>query len=216
MQLKLDYSQTTAGGKLRLFKHIWQAIPHIGEIVTSLSENLDTNEYCTPQAGVFIHKTAEVCPSALILPPCIICAGAQIRHCAFIRGKALIGENCVVGNSSEIKNAILFNGVQVPHFNYVGDSILGYKAHLGAGVVLSNVKADKSNVFITCGGQKTDTGLKKLGSVLGDRAEIGCNSVLAPGTLIGANAVVYPTSFVRGVVPENCIFKGADKIIHKS
>lgn len=201
---------------MRQFKHMWQAIPHIGEIILKISQSLNLNEYYTPQSGVYIHKTAEVCPAATVLPPCIICAGAHIRHCAFMRGNAIIGENCVVGNSTEIKNAILFNGVQAPHFNYVGDSVLGFKAHLGAGVILSNVKADKSCVSVTCDGQRRDTGLKKLGSVLGDFAEIGCNSVLAPGTLVGANAIVYPLSFVRGSVDENCIFKGANRIIHRS
>ena len=155
-----------------------------------------------------MHKSAKIAPSAMLLAPCIIGAESEVRHCAFIRGSALVGENCVVGNSAELKNVILFDGVQVPHFNYVGDSILGHRAHLGAGAITSNVKSDRSPVTVRDGKTVIHTGLTKLGAMVGDFAEIGCNSVLNPGTVVGRMATVYPLSSVRGTVPENCIFKG--------
>ena len=163
---------------------------------------------------VWVHKHAKVAPTASLGAPCIIGANTEVRHCAFIRGAALIGDGCVVGKSTELKNVILFDGVQVPHYNYVGDSILGYKAHMGAGAVTSNVKADKSLVVIH-GVQEIPTGRKKVGAMLGDFAEVGCNSVLNPGTVIGRHSNVYPTSCVRGVVPENSIYKKNDSIVAK-
>ena len=163
---------------------------------------------------MWVHKTAKVFPSAYLGAPCIIGAGTEVRHCAFIRGSALVGENCVVGNSTELKNVILFDNVQVPHYNYVGDSILGYKAHMGAGSITSNVKSDKSLVVIHCD-PPIPTGIKKVGAMLGDNVEVGCNSVLNPGTVVGRNCSIYPVSCVRGVVPEGHIYKSADSIVKK-
>jgi NDP-sugar pyrophosphorylase family protein len=164
---------------------------------------------------VWVHKTAVIAPSAWLGAPCIIGAGTEIRHCAFIRGSALVGENCVVGNSVELKNVILFDNVQVPHFNYVGDSILGYKSHMGAGAVTSNVKSDHSLVVVKNADEQIPTGLKKFGAMLGDHVEVGCNAVLNPGTVIGRNSNVYPTTCVRGVIPENSICKNSGDVVEK-
>ena len=164
---------------------------------------------------VLVHRTAVVAPTAFLGAPCIIGPGTEVRHCAFVRGSALVGEGCVVGNSVELKNVILFDGVQVPHYNYVGDSILGYKAHMGAGSVTSNVKSDKTLVVVKNGGEQIPTGLKKFGAMLGDFVEVGCNSVLNPGTVIGRRSNVYPTSCVRGVVPENSIWKNDGTVVTK-
>ena len=173
------------------------------------------SEYVLHGENVFIHKTAVVAPTAFIAGPCIIGKNTEIRHCAFIRGSALIGENCVVGNSTELKNVILFDNVQVPHYNYVGDSILGYKSHLGAGAITSNVKSDKTLVAVKNSSDKIETGLKKFGAVIGDGVEIGCGSVLNPGTVIGRNTNIYPLSCVRGVIPENSILKSGGVIVNK-
>ena len=156
-----------------------------------------------------MHKTAKVFPSAYLGAPCIIGANTEVRHCAFVRGSALVGENCVVGNSVELKNVIIFDNVQTPHYNYVGDSILGYRSHMGAGSITSNVKSDKLNIVIKSGDETLETGIKKIGAMLGDYVEVGCNSVLNPGTIIGRNSNIYPTSCVRGVVPANSIYKTA-------
>lgn len=210
-----DLSQSLAGEYLAEFCYPWEALSGLKEEIERIGESLAKEEYCEIAPKVWVHKTAKIAPTAYLGAPCVIGAGTEVRHCAFIRGSALIGENCVVGNSAEVKNAVLFNGAQTPHFNYVGDSVLGYKAHLGAGAVTSNVKSDKSPVTVKNGSEKIETGLKKMGAMVGDFAEIGCNAVLNPGTVIGRNATVYPLSRVRGTVGENCIFKGENNIVKK-
>lgn len=208
-----DLSHTVAGEYLKGFNAPWEALSGIGALIESLGEKLG-NEYVQVSPKVWVHTSAKVAPTAYIGAPAIIGAGTEVRHCAFIRGKALVGENCVVGNSAELKNVILFDGVQVPHYNYVGDSILGYKAHMGAGSITSNVKSDKTPVCVR-GEEVYNTGLKKVGAFLGDFAEIGCNSVLNPGTVIGRNTNVYPLSCVRGVVPADSIYKREGNIVSK-
>ena len=208
-----DLSHTAAAPLLAQHTYPWEALAHIGSFIEQLGSTLSAEEYDQPQPGVWIHRTATVAPSASITAPCIIGAHAEIRHCAFIRGKALIGENAVVGNSTELKNVILFDNVQVPHYNYVGDSILGYKAHMGAGSITSNVKSDKQLVVIHSADGNIETGIKKIGAMLGDRVEIGCGSVLNPGTIIGRDASVYPLSSVRSCVPAGHIYKDKDNII---
>jgi len=199
----------------------WEVLPEIGEFITELGGTLSEEEYDKVGDDVWISKTAKVSPTASITGPAIIGHGAEIRHCAFIRGKAIVGEGAVVGNSTELKNVVLFDKVQVPHYNYVGDSILGYKAHMGAGSITSNVKSDKTLVKINTsmyeGGKmgKIDTGLRKMGAALGDNVEVGCNSVLNPGTVVGRNTNIYPLSSVRGYVPANSIFKDSDNIVMK-
>ena len=210
----LDLSHSIAGEYLKDYEYPYEALPHIKEIILKLQENLG-DDYEQVSDGVYIHKTATVAPTAFIGGPTIICAGAEIRHCAFIRGSALVGEGAVVGNSVELKNAIIFDSVQVPHFNYVGDSILGYKSHMGAGSVTSNVKSDKTNVAVNLGTEKIQTGLRKFGAILGDFVEVGCNSVLNPGTVIGRHSNVYPTSSVRGVIPAEHIYKNKENIVMK-
>lgn len=210
-----DVSHSLAGSYLTGFSYPWEALKGIKDLILALGANLDPQQYVQTAPGVWIHKTAQVAPSAWLGAPCIIGAQTQVRHCAFIREAALVGENCVVGNSVELKNVILFDGVQVPHYNYVGDSILGYKAHLGAGSITSNVKSDKKPVVIH-GTQDIPTGLKKVGAIVGDYVEVGCNSVLNPGTVIGRGSNVYPLSCVRGVVPENSIYKTSGVIVAKS
>ncbi|MBQ8504006.1 MAG: UDP-N-acetylglucosamine pyrophosphorylase [Clostridia bacterium] len=207
--------KTLAGEYLSRFNFPWFVLEAITEIIRKIGKDLPEEEYDEVSSMVWVHKKALISPSAYIAAPAIICEGAEIRQGAFIRGSVLIGKDCVVGNSTEVKNSILFDGVQVPHYNYVGDSILGYKAHLGAGAVTSNVKSDKTNVAVRCDGEKIETGLRKFGAIIGDNAEIGCNSVLNPGTVIGKNSVVYPLSSVRGTVKENSIYKAADKIVEK-
>ena len=209
-----DLNHSLAGAYLAGFDYPWQALAGITELILNLGPTLgDAYEEVAPT--VWVHKTASVAPSAYLGAPCIIGAGTEIRHCAFIRGSALVGANCVVGNSVELKNVILFDSVQVPHFNYVGDSILGYKSHMGAGAVTSNVKSDQTLVTVKNGDEKMETGLKKFGAMLGDHVEVGCNSVLNPGTVIGRNSNVYPTSCVRGVVPERSIWKNTGVVISK-
>ena len=210
----LDLSHSIAGEYLKDYEYPYEALPHIKEIILKLQENLG-DDYEQVSDGVYIHKTATVAPTAFIDGPTIICAGAEIRHCAFIRGSALVGEGAIVGNSVELKNAIIFDSVQVPHFNYVGDSILGYKSHMGAGSVTSNVKSDKTNVAVNLGTEKIQTGLRKFGAILGDFVEVGCNSVLNPGTIIGRHSNVYPTSSVRGVIPAEHIYKNKENIVMK-
>lgn len=180
-----------------------------------MGESLSKSDYRTPSKGIWIHKNACVAKSAQICPPCIIDEGTQVRHCAFIRGSVIIGKNCVIGNSTEIKNSIIFDNVQVPHYNYIGDSILGYKAHLGAGAVTSNVKSDKSEVYFTYEGEVIKTEMKKFGAIVGDECEIGCGSVLNPGTIIGRNTTVYPLTSIRGVRESNCIVKSQDVCVSK-
>ncbi len=208
-----DLSHTLAKDYLSGFSYPWEALQGIKDAIVTIGQSLG-EEYTQISAQVWVHRSATVAPSAYIGAPCIIGAGTEVRHCAYIRGSALVGENCVVGNSTELKNVILFDNVQVPHYNYVGDSILGYKSHMGAGSITSNVKSDKSLVVIH-GQTQIPTGIKKVGAMLGDHVEIGCNSVLNPGTVIGRNSSVYPTSCVRGVVPENSIYKRDDVIVNK-
>ena len=209
-----DLSHSLAKQYLEQFEYPWQALKGIGDLILELGSRLG-NDYTEAAPHVWVHKTAVVAPSAYLGAPCIIGAGTEVRHCAFIRGSALVGENCVVGNSVELKNVILFDGVQVPHYNYVGDSILGYKAHMGAGSVTSNVKSDKTPVAVKWGEERLETGLKKFGAMLGDGVEVGCNSVLNPGTVVGRNSNIYPTSSVRGVVPENSIWKTGGVVVKK-
>ncbi len=211
----LDLSHTMAAEYLSEYEYPWQALQGIGEMISKLGNGLDENEYDEVSPQVWIHKSATVAPTAHIGAPCIIGAETEIRHCAFIRGSALVGSGCVIGNSVELKNAIIFDRVQVPHFNYVGDSILGYKSHMGAGAITSNVKSDQTLVTVNTGEGRIETGLKKFGAILGDFVEIGCNSVLNPGTVIGKNSNVYPLSCVRGVVAGNSIYKTGGVIVPK-
>ena len=209
-----DLNHTMAAEYLAGFEYPWQALKGIRELILTLGPRLG-EDYTEVSPTVWVHKTATVFPSAFLGAPCIIGPGTEVRHCAFIRGSALVGENCVVGNSVELKNVILFDGVQVPHFNYVGDSILGHLAHMGAGAVTSNVKSDKTLVTVKNGGETMETGLKKFGAMVGDHVEVGCNSVLNPGTVIGRHSNVYPTSCVRGMIPEHCIWKNDGTVVKK-
>ena len=209
-----DLEHTAAKEYLARFTYPWEALPGIKAFILELGATLNKDDFLEVSSNVWVHRSAKVAPTAYLGAPCIIGAGTEVRHCAFIRGSALVGENCVVGNSTELKNVILFDAVQVPHYNYVGDSILGYKAHMGAGSITSNVKSDKSLVVIHTQ-PPIATGIKKVGALLGDRVEIGCNSVLNPGTVIGRDSMVYPTSCVRGVVPERSIYKKDDTITPK-
>ena len=210
-----DLSHTLAGDYLKNFTYPWKALNGIKDLILYLGRTLSLDEYDEVSPSVWVHKTAQVAPTAYIGAPAIIGAGTEIRHCAFIRESALVGENCIIGNSVELKNVILFDGVQVPHFNYVGDSILGYRSHMGAGAVTSNVKSDMSLITVKSNGRNYETGLDKLGAMLGDFAEVGCNSVLNPGTIVGRNSTVYPVSCVRGVVPENSIRKTGGEVVAK-
>ena len=210
-----DLSHTIAADYLKGFTYPWEALKGIGELIISIGNTLNSDEYDNPSENVWIHKTAKIFPSAYIGAPCIIGANTEVRHCAFIRGSALIGENCVVGNSVELKNVIIFDNVQTPHYNYVGDSILGYKSHMGAGSITSNVKSDKTNVVIKSAYEAIQTGIKKIGAMLGDYVEVGCNSVLNPGTVVGRNSNIYPTSCVRGVVPAESIWKTGGVVVSK-
>ena len=193
----------------------WEVLPKINDFIIELGNTLDPEEYDKVGDDVWIAKSATVAPTAYIHGPAIIGKNAEIRHCAFIRGKAIVGEGAVVGNSTELKNVILFNNVQVPHYNYVGDSILGYKSHMGAGSITSNVKSDKSNVTIRYEGDLIETGLKKMGAILGNYVEVGCNSVMNPGTIIGSNTNVYPLSMIRGYIPKGSIYKKQGDIVEK-
>ena len=209
-----DLEHTQAKSYLSQFTYPWEALKGIKDFIVQLGSTLgDDYQEVSPQ--VWVHRTATVAPTAYLGAPCIIGAGTEVRHCAFIRGSALVGENCVVGNSVELKNVILFDNVQTPHYNYVGDSILGYKSHMGAGSVTSNVKSDKTLVVVKDGKEQMPTGLKKFGAMLGDFVEVGCNSVLNPGTVIGPHSNVYPTSCVRGMVPANSIWKTGGIIVAK-
>ena len=199
---QFDYGRSLAGGYIASFAFPWQALTGLNGFLYALGATLN-REYVAVKEGVWVHESAVVAPSALLLPPCVICAGAQVRHGAFLRGGVSVGRNCVAGNSVELKNCVLFDGAQVPHFNYVGDSILGYRAHLGAGAITSNVRLDKQNISVR-GETELQTGLRKFGAIVGDRAEVGCNAVLNPGTIIGRRSVVMPLASVRGVVEEGC------------
>jgi NDP-sugar pyrophosphorylase family protein len=208
----LDLSKTIAAPLFEGKRYPWEVLDEISAYILALGPTLPKDDYDNPSEGVWIAKSAKVFPSAYIGAPCIIDKDVEIRHCAFIRGSAIIGKASVVGNSTEIKNAILFDNVQVPHYNYVGDSVLGYRSHMGAGSITCNVKSDKSLVFIKNGSELIATGRKKIGAMLGDYVEIGCNSTLNPGTVIGRNSNVYPLSLVRGVVPENSIYKNKSTV----
>ena len=209
-----DMSHTLAGAYLSGFEYPWQALKGIKELILALGPTLG-EDYTEVSPTVWVHKTAAVAPTAFLGAPCIIGAGTEVRHCAFIRGSALVGEGCVVGNSVELKNAILFDNVQIPHFNYVGDSILGYKSHMGAGSVTSNVKSDKTLVVVKNGEEQVPTGLKKFGAILGDYVEVGCGTVLNPGTIVGKNTNIYPLSSVRGVIEPNSIYKKSGETVKK-
>ena len=209
-----DLSHTMAGDYLKNFEYPWRALSGIKALILQLGAKLG-EEYAQVAPEVWVHKTAKVAPTAYLGSPCIIGAFTEVRHCAFIRGSALVGENCVVGNSVELKNVILFDNVQVPHYNYVGDSILGFKSHMGAGSLTSNVKSDKTLVVVKNGEERIETGLKKFGAMLGDCVEVGCNSVLNPGTVVGRCSNIYPLSCVRGVVPAQSIYKTGGQIVKK-
>lgn len=210
-----DLSHTRAGGYLEKLTYPFEALPHIGAWITEIGAALPIERYDHPAEDIWIAKSARVAKSASITGPCIIGEDTEVRHCAFIRGNALVGDGAVVGNSTELKNVILFDGVQVPHYNYVGDSVLGYRSHLGAGAITSNVKSDKTPVVIHAEGECLATGRKKVGAMVGDMVEVGCGSVLNPGTIIGKNAAVYPLSSVRGFIPASSIYKKQGEIATK-
>ena len=211
----LDLNETIAKDLFEGKTYPWEVLPEIGDFILKLGQTLSEEEYDYPSEDVWIAKSAKVAPTACINGPVIIGKEAEVRHCAFIRGKAIIGEGAVVGNSTELKNAVLFNKVQVPHYNYVGDAVLGYKSHMGAGSICSNVKSDKKLVIVKDGDEKIVTGLKKFGAMLGDNVEVGCGSVLNPGTVIGRCCNIYPLSSVRGCVPANHIYKSKTEIAEK-
>lgn len=211
-----NLEQTIAKDIFEGVTYPWEVLPKIEEFIISLGKTLDKNEYEEKGENIWIAKSAKVAPTAYIAGPAIIGKNAEIRHCAFIRGKAIVGEGAVVGNSTELKNVILFNKVQVPHYNYVGDSILGYKSHMGAGSITSNVKSDKKLVIVKNGKEQIETGLKKFGAMLGDEVEVGCGSVLNPGTVVGKHTNIYPLSSIRGVVPEHSIYKNQNEIVEKN
>lgn len=210
-----DLTQTNAKKIFEGCTYPWEVLPKIKDFIIELGNSLDLNEYNKIGENIWISKTAKIAPTAFVSGPTIIGNNTEIRHCAFIRGNAIVGDNCVVGNSTELKNVILFNNVQVPHYNYVGDSILGYKSHMGAGSITSNVKSDKKLVVVKNKDEKIETGLKKFGAMLGDCVEVGCGSVLNPGTVIGKNTNIYPLSSVRGVIKEKSIYKKQGEIVEK-
>lgn len=210
-----NLEETMAKDLLQSVNYPWEALEKINDYILEIGKSLNPEKYDKVGEDVWIAKTAKIMPTAYIKGPAIIGENAEVRHCAFIRGKAIVGEGAVVGNSTELKNVILFNKVQVPHYNYVGDSILGYKAHMGAGSITSNVKADKKLVVVKNGKEEIQTGIKKFGAMLGDEVEVGCNSVLNPGTVVGKNSNIYPLSCVRGVIPEKTIYKNKNEVIKK-
>lgn len=210
-----NLDETIAKELIEKYEYPWEVLPHIEEFILELGARLPKDEYKEVSEHVWVHKTANVFPSAYIKGPAIICEDAEVRHCAFIRGKAIVGKKAVVGNSTELKNVILFNNVQVPHYNYVGDSILGFKAHMGAGSITSNVKSDKQLVVIKGENEEIETGLKKVGAMVGDNVEVGCGSILNPGSIVGRNTNIYPLSSVRGVVKGNSIYKNQNEIVEK-
>ena len=219
MELKItdlyDLTHTRAAEYLKKFTYPWEALAGISDLILEIGKTLPEDEFDHPQEDVWVAKDATVFPTAYIHGPCIIGHKTEVRQCAFIRGSALVGDGCVIGNSTELKNVIIFDVVQVPHYNYVGDSILGYRAHMGAGSITSNVKSDKLPVVVKDGEMQHETVRKKVGAMLGDRVEVGCNSVLNPGTVVGRDSSIYPVSCVRGVVPACSIYKGPDNIVPK-
>ena len=210
-----DLKETIAADIFQDATYPWEVLSKIKFFIIELGKTLPTEEYDQIEENIWIAKSAKVAKTASITGPAIIGKNAEIRHCAFIRGNAIVGEGAVVGNSTELKNVILFNKVQVPHYNYVGDSILGFKAHMGAGAITSNIKSDRSPVTINCQGEKLNTGLIKMGAMLGDNVEVGCNSVLNPGTIVGRSSNIYPLSMVRGFVPSGSIYKKAGEVVQK-
>lgn len=214
-ELYSDLSKTLAKELLEGKTYPWEVLPCISEFIVKLGNTLSEEEYEKKGENVWIAKSAKVAPTAYINGPVIIGKDAEVRHCAFIRGNALVGEGAVVGNSTELKNVILFDKVQVPHYNYVGDSILGYKSHMGAGSITSNVKSDKKLVVVKGKEVRMETGLKKFGAMLGDEVEVGCGSVLNPGTVVGSHTNIYPLSSVRGVVPSHSIYKNQNEVVEK-
>ncbi len=211
-----NLSETIAADLFHGLAYPWEALPKISGFICELGKTLDPEKYEQLGEHIWVAKNAKVAPTAFLNGPLIIDEEAEIRHCAFIRGNAIVGKGAVVGNSTELKNVVLFNKVQVPHYNYVGDSILGYKSHMGAGSITSNVKSDKTLVVVKGGSEEIATGLKKFGAMLGDEVEVGCNSVLNPGTVVGRNSNIYPLSMVRGVVPAKSIYKNKNEIVEKS
>ena len=210
-----DLNETIAAELFEGKEYPWEVLADIGDFILKLGDKLPKDEFTKKGDNIWIHKSVTIAPTATLNGPLIIDEGTEVRPGAFIRGKAFVGKNCVVGNSTELKNVVLFNTVQVPHYNYVGDSILGTHSHMGAGSITSNVKSDKTLVVVKDGDERIETGLKKFGAMLGDYVEVGCNSVLNPGTMIGRHTNVYPLSCVRGVIPENSIFKNKDEIVSK-
>ena len=210
-----DLKETIAEKLFSSVQYPWEVLPKIHDFILELGKSLPSDLYEQRAEDIWVAKSAKVAPTACLNGPLIIDEEAEVRHCAFVRGNAIIGKGAVVGNSTELKNVVLFNKVQVPHYNYVGDSVLGFCSHMGAGSITSNVKSDKTLVVVKDGDSKLETGLKKMGAMLGDRVEVGCNSVLNPGTVIGRDSNIYPTSCVRGVVPANSIYKGQNKIVSK-
>lgn len=210
-----DLTHTAAAPLLCETAYPFEILPRLADFVRALGASLSAEEYERRDGDVWIHRSAVVAPSALILGPTVIGARSEIRHCAYIRGSVLIGEGCVVGNSTELKNAVLFDSVQVPHYNYVGDSVLGYRSHMGAGAIASNVRSDKANITVRDGDERIESGLRKLGTILGDGVEIGCGSVLCPGSVVGRGAIVYPLTRVRGTVPADTILKGDGTVVPK-
>lgn len=211
----LDLSQTSAEKLFEEIYYPWEVLPLIKNYIIETGKILSPSKFDEVKENVWISKNACVSPTACIQGPTIIEENTEVRHCAFIRGSAIIGKNCVVGNSTEVKNSVIFNNVQIPHFNYVGDSVMGYRSHMGAGSIISNVKSDKSNVSVKFKDKKIDTELRKFGAIVSDFVEIGCNAVLNPGTIIGRNSSVYPTSMVRGFLEENSILKNSGKSVAK-
>ena len=212
----LDLKETMAAELFEGKTYPWEVLPEIKDFILKLGKTLDPDEYEYREGDIWIAKSAKIAPTACINGPAIIGKDIEVRHCAFIRGNAIVGEDCVVGNSTELKNVVLFNCVQVPHYNYVGDAVLGYKSHMGAGSICSNVKSDKQLVVVKDGEEKIETGLKKFGAMLGDHVEVGCGSVLNPGTVIGRNSNIYPLSPVRGCVPADSIYKSRTEIVSKN
>lgn len=211
----LDLSQTVAKDLFQEVEYPWEVLAKLSSFILELGPRLPEEEYEKRGENIWVAKSAKVAPSAYLGGPLIICSGAEIRHCAFIRSSTIVGEGAVVGNSTELKNALLFNKVQTPHYNYVGDSVLGYRSHMGAGSITSNVKSDKTLVTVCIDGTRIETGLKKFGAVLGDYAEIGCSTVLNPGSVVGRSSNIYPLSMVRGYVPENSIYKRRGEVVEK-
>ena len=212
----LDLKETMAAELFEGKTYPWEVLPEIKDFILKLGKTLDSDEYEYREGDIWIAKSAKIAPTACINGPAIIGKDTEVRHCAFIRGNAIVGEDCVVGNSTELKNVVLFNCVQVPHYNYVGDAVLGYKSHMGAGSICSNVKSDKQLVVVKDGEEKIETGLKKFGAMLGDHVEVGCGAVLNPGTVIGRNSNIYPLSPVRGCVPADSIYKSRTEIVSKN